>query len=174
MSADIHGRVVRVLDGDTIEVMNSRKAVRIRLVNIDAPEKKQDYGRWSTDMMKSLVAGKTVTVTYFQRDRYGSILGQVYALDGMNVNQLMVRAGAAWVYEQYNTDPVLPVLQNEARQQKRGLWSDADPVPPGYGDTVNKILVILSFIAQLSNPGDGKKRVFPAPGVSVTKTGKWG
>ncbi|EFD6978415.1 thermonuclease family protein [Escherichia coli] len=114
LCADIHGRVVRVLDGDTIEVMDSRKAVRIRLVNIDAPEKKQDYSRWSTDMMKSLVAGKTVTVTP----------------DGMNVNQFMVRAGAAWVYEQYNTDPVLPVLQNEARQQKRGLWSDADPVPP--------------------------------------------
>lgn len=129
LSADIHGRVVRVLDGDTIEVMDSRKAVRFRLVNIDAPEKKQDYGRWSTDMMKSLVAGKTVTVTYFQRDRYGRILGQVYAPDGMNINQFMVRAGAAWVYEQYNTDPVLPVLQNEARQQKRGLWSDADPVP---------------------------------------------
>ncbi|EPJ0114327.1 thermonuclease family protein, partial [Escherichia coli] len=71
-----------------------------------------------------------VTVTYFQRDRYGRILGQVYAPDGMNINQFMVRAGAAWVYEQYNTDPVLPVLQNEARQQKRGLWSDADPVPP--------------------------------------------
>jgi len=95
LCADIHGRVVRVLDGDTIEVMDSRKAVRIRLINIDAPEKKQ-----------------------------------VYAPDGMNVNQFMVRAGAAWVYEQYNTDPVLPVLQNEARQQKRGLWSDADPVPP--------------------------------------------
>ncbi|KDY30613.1 yeaA protein [Escherichia coli 2-427-07_S3_C3] len=98
-------------------------------------------------MMKSLVAGKTVTVTYFQRDRYGRILGQVYAPDGMNINQFMVRAGAAWVYEQYNTDPVLPVLQNEARQQKRGLWSDADPVPPpGYGDTVNKAMAILSFI----------------------------
>ncbi|EGD8765610.1 thermonuclease family protein, partial [Escherichia coli] len=87
LCADIHGWVVRVLDGDTIEVMDSRKAVRIRLVNIDAPEKKQDYGRWSTDMMKSLVAGKTVTVTYFQRDRYGRILGQVYAPDGMNINQ---------------------------------------------------------------------------------------
>ncbi|GCY13240.1 endonuclease [Escherichia coli] len=81
-------------------------------------------------MMKSLVAGKTVTVTYFQRYRYGRILGQVYTPDGMNINQFMVRAGAAWVYEQYNTAPVLPVLQNEARQQKRGLWSDADPVPP--------------------------------------------
>jgi len=53
LCADIHGRVVRVLDGDTIEVMDSRKAVRIRLINIDAPEKKQDYGRWSTDMMKN-------------------------------------------------------------------------------------------------------------------------
>ena len=113
LCADIHGRVVRVLEGDTIEVMASRKAVRIRLINIS-----------------ELVAGKTVTVTYFQRERYGRILGQVYAPDGMNVNQFMVRAGAAWVYEQYNTDPVLPVLQNEARQQKRGLWSDADPVPP--------------------------------------------
>lgn len=146
LCADIHGRVVRVLGGDTIEVMDSRKAVRIRLVNIDAQEKKQNYGRWSTDMMKSLVAGKTITVTYFQRDRYGRILGQVYAPDGMNVNQFMVRAGAAWVYEQYNTDPVLPVLQNEARQQKRGLWSDADPVPPRYRDTVNKAMAILSFI----------------------------
>ena len=41
LCADIHGRVFRVLDGDTIEVMDSRKAVRIRLINIDAPEKKQ-------------------------------------------------------------------------------------------------------------------------------------
>ena len=129
-AAQIQGNVIRVLDGDTLEILQDKKTVRVRLANIDAPEKKQDYGRWSTDMMKSLVAGKTVTVTYFQRDRYGRILGQVYAPDGMNVNQFMVRAGAAWVYEQYNTDPVLPVLQNEARQQKRGLWSDADPVPP--------------------------------------------
>lgn len=129
-SADIHGRVVRVLDGDTIDVMLSQHPVRVRLVNIDAPEKKQEYGRWSEKIMKSLVAGKTVTVTYFQRDRYARILGQVYAPDGMNVNQFMVRAGAAWVYEQYNTDPVLPVLQGEARQQKRGLWADSAPVPP--------------------------------------------
>ena len=129
-AAQIQGHVIRVLDGDTLEILQDKKPVRVRLANIDAPEKKQDYGRWSTDMMKSLVAGKTVTVTYFQRDRYGRILGQVYAPDGMNVNHFMVRAGAAWVYEQYNTDPVLPVLQGEARQQKRGLWADSAPVPP--------------------------------------------
>ncbi|EFH5214121.1 TPA: thermonuclease family protein [Escherichia coli] len=129
-SAEIHGRGVRVLDGNTIDVMLSQHPVRVRLVNIDAPEKKQEYGRWSEKIMKSLVAGKTVTVTYFQRDHYGRILGQAYAPDGMNVNQFMVRAGDAWVYEQYNTDPVLPVLQGEVRQQKRGLWADSAPVPP--------------------------------------------
>lgn len=146
LSADIHGRVIRVLDGDTIEVMDSRKAVRIRLVNIDAPEKKQDYGRWSTDMMKSLVAGKTVTVTYFQRDRYGRILGQVYAPDGMNVNQFMVRAGGAWVYEQYNTDPVLPVLQTKPDNKNVGSGQTLIRFHPGYGDTVNKAMAILSSI----------------------------
>ncbi|WP_085446025.1 thermonuclease family protein [Escherichia coli] len=129
-SADINGRVIRVIDGDTIEIMVAREPVRVRLANIDAPERKQNYGRWSTGIMKSLVAGKAVTVTYTHRDRYGRILGQVYGPDGMNINQFMVRAGAARVYEQYNTDPVLPVLQDEARQQKRGLWSHGEPVPP--------------------------------------------
>ena len=72
----------------------------------------------------------------------------------MNINQFMVRAGAAWVYEQYNTDPVLPVLQNEARQQKRGLWSDADPVPP-WGNDSNLLIVFYvqimpdDFVMQL-------------------------
>lgn len=42
----------------------------------------------------------------------------------------MVQNGAAWVYDQYNTDPSLPALQREARAQKRGLWADSQPVPP--------------------------------------------
>ena len=74
-SADIHGRVVRVLDGDTIDVMLSQHPVRVRLVNIDAPEKKQDYGRWSEKIMKSLVAGKTVTASDQENGRAGGAIG---------------------------------------------------------------------------------------------------
>lgn len=146
LSADIHGRVVRVLDGDTIEVMDSRKAVRIRLVNIDAPEKKQDHGRWSTDMMKSLVAGKTVTVTYFQRDRYGRILGQVYAPDGMNVNQFMVRGGRPGYMGSTTQIPCCLFFRTKPDNKNVGSGQMLIRFPPGYGDTVNKILVILSFI----------------------------
>lgn len=62
----IQGLVIRVLDGDTLEILQARHPVRIRLVNIDAPEKKQPFGRWSMNQLKSLVVNTPVTVTYRQ------------------------------------------------------------------------------------------------------------
>lgn len=130
LAAETTGKVIRVLDGDTIEILQEEKPVRIRLINIDAPEKKQPFGRWSTNQLKSLIAGQPVTVTYTQTDRYGRVLGRVVTTNGIEANRYMVQNGAAWVYDQYNTDPSLPALQREARAQKRGLWADSQPVPP--------------------------------------------
>jgi micrococcal nuclease len=139
LAADINikGRVVGVIDGDTIEVKTLpvrilvyEIPIRIRLVNIDAPEKKQPFGRWSTNQLKNLVAGQFVTVTYSQRDHYGRVLGRVVTANGTEANRYMVQSGAAWVYEKYNTDSSLPVLQREAQEQKRGLWADNTPTPP--------------------------------------------
>ena len=58
---EIQGKVIRVLDGDTIEVLQDKKPVRIRLANIDAPEKKQAFGRWSASQLKALLAAQPVT-----------------------------------------------------------------------------------------------------------------
>ncbi|RUT64106.1 micrococcal nuclease [Morganella morganii] len=129
-ATEIHGNVIRVLDGDTIEILNNKKPVRVRLQNIDAPEKKQPFGRWSTNQLKSLIAGKPVTVTYTEADRYGRILGRVETDNGIEANRYMVQIGGAWVYERYNSDASLPAIQNEAREQMRGLWADSEPVPP--------------------------------------------
>ncbi|EHI7918483.1 thermonuclease family protein [Salmonella enterica] len=129
-AAEIQGKVIRVLDGDTIDVLHDNKPVRVRLANIDAPEKKQAFGRWSTNQLKGLVAMQPVTVTYTQTDRYGRIIGRVFTTSDIEANRYMVQNGAAWVYDQYNTDPSLPALQREARAQKRGLWADSQPVPP--------------------------------------------
>ncbi len=38
------GRVIRILDGDTIEALHNRSPERIRLAEIDAPEKSQPFG----------------------------------------------------------------------------------------------------------------------------------
>ncbi|EBG5498790.1 micrococcal nuclease [Salmonella enterica subsp. enterica] len=129
-AAELNGKVIHVLDGDTIEVLQDNKPVRIRLANIDAPEKKQAYGRWSTSQLKDLLGAQPVTVTYTQTDRYGRIIGRVFTTNGIEANRFMVKSGAAWIYERYNTDPALPGLQVEARLEQRGLWADVNPVPP--------------------------------------------
>lgn len=131
------GKVTRVIDGDTIEVKTLpakivvyEVPIRVRLINIDAPEKKQPFGRWSTNQLKSLLAGQSVTVSYTQTDRYGRVLGRVVTGNGTEANRQQVLKGAAWVYDMYNTDNSLPALQREAQTQKRGLWADNHPVPP--------------------------------------------
>ena len=129
-AAQIQGKVIRVLDGDTIEVLQEQQPVRVRLLNIDAPEKKQPFGRWSTNQLKAILAGQSVTVSYTQTDRYGRILGRVITANGTEANRQQVLKGAAWVYDRYNTDNSLPALQREAQTQKRGLWADSNPVPP--------------------------------------------
>lgn len=136
-AAEIQGKVIRVLDGDTIEVKTLPAKVvvyevpiRVRLINIDAPEKKQPFGRWSANQLKALLAAQPVTVTYTQTDRYGRIIGRVFTTNGTDASRFMVQSGAAWVYERYNTDKSLPALQREAQEQKRGLWADSNPVPP--------------------------------------------
>ncbi|EHU8706104.1 thermonuclease family protein [Salmonella enterica] len=129
-AAEFQGKVIRVLDGDTIEVLQEKKPVRVRLLNIDAPEKKQAYGSWSTNQLKDLVAGQPVTVTYTQKDRYGRVLGRVVTTNGTEANRYMVQSGAAWVYKRYNTDNSLPALQRVAQEQKHGLWAESHPVPP--------------------------------------------
>ncbi|MGY1306716.1 thermonuclease family protein [Klebsiella pneumoniae] len=126
----IQGEVIRVLDGDTIEVLQNKTRVRVRLLNIDAPEKKQPFGRWSTNQLKTLLAGQSVTVIYTQSDRYGRVLGRVLTSDGTEANRQQVISGAAWVYDRYNTDKSLPTLQQEAKEHKRGLWVDDLPMPP--------------------------------------------
>jgi micrococcal nuclease len=70
-AADFSGRVVSVLDGDTIEVLHNHKAERIRLNGIDCPEKGQAYGKRSKQAASELVFGKDVTFNTFGKDKYG-------------------------------------------------------------------------------------------------------
>ncbi|EKE8037952.1 thermonuclease family protein [Salmonella enterica] len=130
VAAEIQGKVIRVLDGDTIDVLQDKKPVRVRLLNIDAPEKKQAYGSWSTNQLKGLVAAQSVTVMYTQTDRYGRIIGRVFTTNGTEASRFMVQSGAAWVYGKYNSDNSLPALQQEAKEHRRGLWADSNPMPP--------------------------------------------
>ena len=129
-SSDLVGRVVKVADGDTITVLDSSKNQhKIRLQGIDAPEKSQAYGDAAGRYLSGLVAGQEVRVAWNKRDKYGRILGTVYA-NGEEVNLAMLRAGFAWHYKKFDSTPAYAQAESEARAAKRGLWAGLDPIPP--------------------------------------------
>jgi len=127
--ADFTGRVVRVHDGDTLTVLVDRRQVRVRLTDIDAPERGQAYGKRAREKLAALTFAHVVRVADRGTDRYGRVLGRVY-VDGVDVNARMVDEGLAWVYRQYSRDAVLIELEAMARRELRGLWADAHAVPP--------------------------------------------
>ena len=100
-AADFTGRVVGVVDGDTIDVLHNGKAVRVRLYGIDCPEKKQPYGKKAKWFTSDLAFRKTVTVIVKDRDRYGRTIGEVILPNGKSLNRELVRIGYAWWYFKY-------------------------------------------------------------------------
>ena len=127
--ADFTGKVVGVADGDSITVLRDREQVKVRLVEIDAPEKAQPFGNRSKQALEDLVKGQEVRVVERGQDRYHRTLGRVYRGD-LDVNAEQVRQGMAWVFRQYAKDATLYPIEAEAKEQKRGLWRDSEPVPP--------------------------------------------
>lgn len=105
-------------------------AERIRLNGIDCPEKKQAYGKKAKQFTSTLAYGKEVTIQVLRKDCHGRTVGDVVLSDGTNVSRELVMAGLAWWYRQYSKDASLEVLEEAARQAKRGLWADQNPVPP--------------------------------------------
>jgi micrococcal nuclease len=123
------GKTVAVLDGDTIEVLQDGKAVRIRLAGIDAPEKSQAYGQASKKLCAGLCFGKSVKVVSSGTDKYGRTIADVYVGE-VWVNKKMVEEGMAWHYKKYSSSEELLASEKKARAGKIGLWKDEDPVAP--------------------------------------------
>lgn len=122
--------MVAVHDGDTLTVLVERKQVRVRLIEIDAPELKQPYGARSKQSLSELCFGKTANLEVHDRDRYGRTLAQVHC-SGKDANAEQVRRGYAWTYTRYAApDSPLFALEREARSARRGLWEDPTPTPP--------------------------------------------
>ncbi len=129
------GKVVKVADGDTVTILDNNTQHKIRLQDIDAPERKQPFGNASRKHLATLVAGQEITVKWENRDRYGRIVGFVI-LDGQDVNLAQVKTGMAWFYRYYQKElsaenrKLYAQAEDEARANKKGLWQDKNLMPP--------------------------------------------
>ena len=128
----IEGKVVKVLDGDTVQVLDSAKNnYRVRLYGIDAPEKNQAWGQNAKKALSRAIASKNVVVVINGVDIYKRTLGTIW-LDGYNMNGSMVSSGHAWVYRNQGqpTVPAYLPYEKQAQQANSGLWSESSPIPP--------------------------------------------
>ncbi|MFW3412331.1 thermonuclease family protein [Aliarcobacter butzleri] len=121
---------MKVSDGDTITILTNEKVqYKIRLNDIDAPEKKQAFGNKSKDNLAKYIAGKTVKVEYKTKDKYKRILGTIY-YNNIDINLKQVKDGFAWVYKKYSKNQDYYEAEQIARESKKGLWIDKNPIAP--------------------------------------------
>ena len=130
------GKVIKVTDGDTVNVFTSDHVTyKIRLLGIDAPEKKQAFGNRSKQALAELIDGKTVTVDYNKLDRYQRALGKIM-FNGQDVNLRQVKLGLAWHYKKYEKEQdvedrsIYANAEYLAQRDKVGLWTDSNPLAP--------------------------------------------
>lgn len=132
VNADFKGKVVKVIDGDTVDVLTPQKQkIRIRLLDIDAPESRQAYGNVSRKYLASLIAGKNVFVKGNKKDIYRRTLGTIF-YNKININAKMVENGYAWAYRHKGiaNSKKMVKLESIAKQNKRGLWQDKKTIAP--------------------------------------------
>lgn len=127
----IKGKVIKVADGDTITILEENgNKTRVRFYGIDAPEKKQNYGIKSLDVLKDLIDKKEVEIEVKDKDQYGRVVGIVY-YDKMNINLYMLETGNAWWYKQYSKHNIeFKIAEEKAKLEKLGLWKEKNPTPP--------------------------------------------
>ncbi len=135
-AADIKGRVTAIADGDSFTLTDaSRRSYRVRIQGIDAPERAQNFSQASRKSLSDLLFAREVTVIVQKHDQYGRIVGTVMA-GGRDAGLEQLRAGLVWFYTYYANEmrtadrAAYLEAQREARVGRRGLWSDAQAVPP--------------------------------------------
>jgi micrococcal nuclease len=127
------GKVIAVIDGDTFTFLDinydSTKQRIIRLSNIDAPEKEQEFYQESKRELSNLIFGKNVTVKILSIDINKRWICRVF-FDSMDVNKYLVRNGFAWHFGKFSTDSSFEIDQQYAKSLKLNIWSRPNPIPP--------------------------------------------
>ena len=133
MSALLLCLVVGISDGDTLtsrcDTNKGAETIKVRLAEIDAPERGQPFGTRSKQALAALCFQQQAKLRPQRTDRYGRTVARIECR-GKDASAEQVQAGMAWAFTRYLTDPSIRDLEAEARAARRGLWADAQPVPP--------------------------------------------
>ena len=155
LAEEFYAKIIVVIDGDTVVIRRASGLLKIRLAEIDAPEKGQPFGEESKQSLSNMVLRKQVKVESRAADKYGRMVATLHA-GGLDVNTEQVRRGMAW---EYHGSKELSFVQQEAKNSSRGLWAQSNPIPPW--DWRNQHPNTWSGSASPSPGGGHKKTTLP-------------
>jgi micrococcal nuclease len=131
-------KVIYVFDGDTVKLRpitssNPIDEFKLRLTDIDAPERNQDYGLKSRRALIKLCQGKNIIASteIVAKDKYGRALGRLHC-NQVDASLYLAEQGLAWYPDHYSSDFEIYNAERTARQQGRGLWADSQPIAPWH------------------------------------------
>lgn len=129
--------VLRVIDGDTVEIEIKGKKERVRLIGVNTPEVDDPrpvaacLARLAKEKTKEKLSGKLIRLesdpTQGNRDKYQRLLRYVFLEDGENFNLWLIKQGYAYEYTYqfpYRYQKEFQDQQRKAQEKKRGLWSE--------------------------------------------------
>ncbi|MBX9838337.1 MAG: thermonuclease family protein [Silvanigrellaceae bacterium] len=123
MASRYSAKVVKIFDGDTIEVelkKNNKKT--IRFFGIDCPERTQEYGPLARSRVQELLKDKTVEVFTIELGKYGREVGIVY-IDGVSIAEVLLKDGLAFASgNNHKLASTYHRLQERSRANKIGMW----------------------------------------------------
>lgn len=129
--SQISAKVVGISDGDTITVLlEDNTSKKIRLAEVDCPEKSQAFGKNAKQFTSDQIFGKKITFIKTKTDRYGRIIAKLYYNKNKYLSEEIIRAGLGWWYFKYSKNKNLGILQNEAKKRRVGLWQDKKAIAP--------------------------------------------
>ena len=123
-------------DGDSVKLRplglnETQDEFKLRLTDIDAPERNQSYGLKSRRALMKLCKGKNIIVTaqISGSDKYHRSLGRIEC-NGIDASYYLAKHGLAWFYAQYSSDTTIENAAHNARRLMLGLWADEKPIAP--------------------------------------------
>jgi len=145
----IVGRVVRIVDGDTLVILDSDKIQhRVRLAGIDAPEPGQPFGNLAKQNLSILTDVHEIRIDWYKKDRWNQVIGTVWAQSPdtscqeeecpktLDVGMAQLTQGLAWHFKRYAHEQPeeqreqYSFAEYEAKAKRVGLWNAPCPTPP--------------------------------------------
>ena len=116
-------------DGDTVKIKDSAYEYKLRLTDIDAPERTQEYGLKSRRALMQFCKNADVKVYISGMDKYQRRLGKLHC-NKVDASEFLVKNGHAWFNRRYSMDYTLDLAEQDARKNKLGLWQAEQQTPP--------------------------------------------